>query len=92
MKKYNESDCTKYLLCNSIIKKNCTITTGGGCVIERNRLKIANEFYRFVEEEALPGSDVSSDRFWEGFSQLIHDLAPNNRSTVDCSRTDADKN
>lgn len=48
-------------------------------MIERNRLKIANEFYRFVEEEALPGSEVLSDRFWEGFSQLIHDMAPNNR-------------
>lgn len=48
-------------------------------MIERNDLKIASELYRFVEEEALPGLDITSDFFWEGLSQLIHEMAPKNR-------------
>jgi malate synthase len=51
-------------------------------VIERNDLKIANEFYRFVEDEALPGSNVSSEDFWKAFSQLIVDMVPKNRDLL----------
>ncbi|MDX1806364.1 MAG: malate synthase G [Paenisporosarcina sp.] len=51
-------------------------------MIERNDLKIANEFYRFVEEEALTGSNVSSEDFWKGFSQLIVDMVPKNRDLL----------
>lgn len=51
-------------------------------MLERNGLKIASEFYRFVEEEALPGSEVSSDAFWYGFSQLIEELGPRNRELL----------
>ncbi|MFC6040812.1 malate synthase G [Paenisporosarcina macmurdoensis] len=51
-------------------------------MIERNDLKIANEFYRFVEDEALPGSNVSNEDFWKGFSQLIVDMVPKNRDLL----------
>ena len=51
-------------------------------MIERNDLKIANEFYRFVEDEALPGSNVSSEDFWKGFSQLILNMVPKNRDLL----------
>ncbi len=51
-------------------------------MIERNDLKIADEFYRFVEDEALPGSNVSSEDFWKGFSQLIIDMVPKNRDLL----------
>ena len=51
-------------------------------MIERNRLKISNELYRFIEDEALPGSGVLSDDFWKGVSQLVYDLAPKNRELL----------
>lgn len=51
-------------------------------MIERNGLKIESEFYRFVEDEALPGSGVSSDAFWSGFSKLIKELSPRNRELL----------
>ncbi|HLG27187.1 MAG TPA: malate synthase G, partial [Paenisporosarcina sp.] len=51
-------------------------------MIERNDLKIANELYQFVEDEALPGSDVSSEDFWKGFSQVILDMVPKNRDLL----------
>jgi malate synthase len=51
-------------------------------LIERNGLTIANELYRFIEDEALPDSEVSSDAFWSGFSQLIKEMAPRNRELL----------
>ncbi|WP_019414324.1 malate synthase G [Paenisporosarcina sp. TG20] len=51
-------------------------------MIERNGLKIESEFYQFVEEEALPGSEISSETFWSGFSQLIAEMGPKNRKLL----------
>lgn len=33
----------------------------------------------FIEEEALVGLGVSSDKFWEALSKVIHDMTPKNR-------------
>lgn len=46
-------------------------------------LQVADELYRFVEDEALPGSGVSSEQFWTGFDKLVHDLAPKNRALLE---------
>jgi len=51
-------------------------------VIERSGLNIAIELYQFIEAEALPGSNVSSEDFWKGFSQLILDMVPKNRALL----------
>ncbi|WP_017381085.1 malate synthase G [Paenisporosarcina sp. TG-14] len=51
-------------------------------MIRKNGLKIASEFYQFVEEEAIPGSEVSSEAFWLGFSQLIEEMSPKNRELL----------
>lgn len=47
-----------------------------------HRLRVATELYRFVEDEALPGSGISSEQFWSGFDKLVHDLAPKNRELL----------
>ncbi len=47
-----------------------------------HRLRVANELYRFVENEALPGSGVSSEKFWADFDKLVHELAPKNRDLL----------
>ncbi|KLU21353.1 hypothetical protein EOS_36380, partial [Caballeronia mineralivorans PML1(12)] len=49
-----------------------------GEMIERNGLRVAAVLRKFVDEEALPGTGVDSVAFWNGFSQLVHDLAPKN--------------
>ena len=46
-------------------------------------LEVAGELYRFVEDEALPGSGVDSETFWQGLSDLIHDFGPRNRALLD---------
>src|SRR6202051_3314971 len=50
-----------------------------GEMIERNGLRVAAVLRKFVDEEALPGTGVDSAAFWNGFGQLVHDLAPKNR-------------
>lgn len=45
-------------------------------------LQVAASLYQFIEKEALPGSGLDSQAFWEGFSALIHDLAPQNRKLL----------
>ncbi|MDB5786232.1 malate synthase G, partial [Caballeronia mineralivorans] len=53
-----------------------------GEMIERNGLRVAAVLRKFVDEEALPGTGVDSVAFWNGFSQLVHDLAPKNRALL----------
>ncbi len=38
--------------------------------------------YRFIEEEALPGTGVDSQTFWSGAAAVIADLAPRNRELL----------
>lgn len=42
------------------------------------RLQVAEPLYRFIEEEALPGTGIKSDDFWRGFDAIVHDLTPIN--------------
>ncbi|TCT05752.1 malate synthase G [Paralcaligenes ureilyticus] len=46
------------------------------------RLQVADVLYQFIEKEALPGTGVSSEAFWSGFDQLVHDLAPKNKKLL----------
>ncbi|MBO7743523.1 malate synthase G [Paenibacillus sp. MWE-103] len=50
--------------------------------VKVNHLQVAAELYEFVNAKALPGSDVTAERFWSGFEALVHDLAPKNRELL----------
>ncbi len=41
-------------------------------------LQIGDELYRVLAEEALPGSGVDPDRFFEGLARLVADFGPRN--------------
>lgn len=43
-------------------------------------LQVAQVLYDFVADEALAGSNLSTERFWEGFAAIVRDLAPRNRA------------
>ncbi|MYL34393.1 malate synthase G [Pontibacillus yanchengensis] len=45
-------------------------------------LKVAENLYTFINEQALPGTEVSQEVFWEGFEQLIHDFKPLNKALL----------
>ncbi|QOE09732.1 malate synthase G [Pseudomonas asiatica] len=45
-------------------------------------LQIAPTLQRFIEDEVLPGTGIEARTFWQGFSTLVHDLAPQNRALL----------
>ena len=50
--------------------------------VEKNDLQVAVEYVDFIEQEALPGSGVSAEAYWEGLSALVHDFGPENRALL----------
>jgi malate synthase len=51
--------------------------------IQVGGLSVAEVLYRFIMDEALPGSMVDPDVFWAGAEALIDGLAPRNRKLLD---------
>lgn len=45
-------------------------------------LQVAPELHQFIESEALPGSGVSSEKFWSELDRIVHDLAPKNKALL----------
>ena len=45
-------------------------------------LKISDKLLSFVNKELLKDLDISSEKFWEGFDNAVHDLAPKNKELI----------
>ncbi|MFK7868963.1 MAG: malate synthase G [Roseobacter sp.] len=50
--------------------------------VQKQDIQVAHELASFLEERALPGSGVSADDFWVGFSGLINGMAGENRALL----------
>ncbi|MDX8470201.1 malate synthase G [Mesorhizobium sp. VK23B] len=50
--------------------------------IEIAGLRIARELHDFVAEEAAVGTGIDPEKFWDGFSAIVHELAPKNRALL----------
>ena len=50
--------------------------------IRCHRLQVAPVLHRFVEEQVLPGTGVSSACFWQGFDAIAHELGPKNAALL----------
>ncbi len=50
--------------------------------VQSGGLQVAQALYDFVNNEALPGTGVTSEQFWSGFDAIVHDLAPKNRQLL----------
>ncbi|MBX4162384.1 malate synthase G [Priestia megaterium] len=46
-------------------------------------LKVAPVLYQFINEEALPGSGLSTEQFWSDFEALVTELTPVNKSLLE---------
>jgi malate synthase len=44
------------------------------------KLQVATNLYEFIDQQVLPGTGVSSVKFWKGFDALVQDLAPKNKA------------
>ncbi|MGU3294756.1 malate synthase G [Williamsia sp. M5A3_1d] len=54
------------------------VTVGEG----GNSVQVAPVLHDFITSEALPGTGVDTDAFWNGVAQIITDLAPRNRELL----------
>ncbi|HPQ94763.1 MAG TPA: malate synthase G [Thiolinea sp.] len=50
--------------------------------IQVGNLKVSTLLHNFVNQEALPGTGVSPERFWTGLDRIVHELAPRNRELL----------
>ena len=46
--------------------------------INKENLSISEDLYKFINEEAIPGTEVSKEEFWKGLSKISHELNPKN--------------
>ena len=46
--------------------------------ISTHRLQVATVLHQFIESRVLPGTGISSAKFWKGFDSIVADLAPRN--------------
>ncbi len=47
-----------------------------------NNLKVSKELFSFVNTELLKDLEISSERFWSGFDNMVHELAPKNKELI----------
>jgi malate synthase len=45
-------------------------------------LRVAATLYNFVNDEALPGTDIDPDTFWSGVDKVVADLTPKNQDLL----------
>ena len=45
-------------------------------------LKVKKNLLSFVNDELLKGTDISPEKFWLGFNNAVHELAPKNRELI----------
>jgi malate synthase len=46
------------------------------------QISVANCLYNFVEQEVMPGLDLNSTDFWQGFSDIVNNLTPTNKALL----------
>ena len=49
---------------------------------QAHHLEVSSDLFNFVQDEVLPGTELSSDAFWKSFSDLVMELAPINASLL----------
>ncbi len=47
-----------------------------------NKLKVAEDLLNFVNDELLKDTNINLEKFWQGFSEAVHYLAPKNKELI----------
>ena len=51
--------------------------------IEKYGLNVDAKLVNFIESEAIPGTGVDVQKFWQGFAEIIEKLGPKNKSILE---------
>ena len=58
-----------------------------------HNLSVSNKLLNFVNEElTYLDTNISSEKFWEGFDKAVHELAPKNKEAIRSKRRFTKKN
>ena len=55
--------------------------------ININKLKVSESLSRFVKDELLKNTNISSEDFWLGFEKTVEELEPKNRQLINLRET-----
>ena len=50
--------------------------------INKGTLKVDSRLVDFLNNKAIPGTDIDPDNFWSKFDQAVHELAPINKKLI----------
>ena len=50
--------------------------------IEKNGLSIDEKLVTFIESEAIPGTGVDTQKFWQGFAEIVEKLGAKNKTLL----------
>jgi len=50
--------------------------------IKIHNLSVSNKLLNFVNQKLLKDTNISSEKFWEGFDRVVHELAPINKDLL----------
>ena len=50
--------------------------------INTNGLSVSEDLYKFVNNEAIPGTNIKVDKFWQGLSDVTHELRHKNLELI----------
>src|SRR5690606_26104835 len=53
-----------------------------GQMVDRAGLSVAQELVAFIESQALPGTGIAADAFWQGVADIFARFAPRNRALL----------
>ena len=51
-------------------------------LIDKNGLKISSKLFDFINNEAIPGTGIKIEEFWNNFEKTVHELAPINKNLI----------
>ena len=51
-------------------------------IVDKNGLKISSILFEFINNEVIPGTKVSAEKFWNSFAKAVEDLAPINKDLI----------
>ena len=51
--------------------------------IFKGNLSISSHLLEFVNNELLPGTNIDSNKFWNGLDKCAHELTPKNKKLLE---------
>ncbi len=51
-------------------------------MVEKSGLKVSSTILEFINNEVIPNTNIDIDKFWNKFSEIVHELSPINKALI----------